>query len=438
VRRIAAWIFLAAALIVAVGGVVFGPWDHDGGAYLLRGAYVAEGLRPYINYPSIYLPLVDLLTAAVAWLPFRLAIAILLPIAWIFAICAATVVLGHIITHDLESSLFLGGFYALFATANGGNHLTLEHGVALFGVLAFAAAFGGRLPLAAFFAACATLSKQNGVLVFLPLIPLVTRRDAGRMIAAAAIPFLLVAIWIRDLPALFHSCVSELITYSRQPALSPPLSTEFVRSPETVILFAIVIVAVFVARSRAVAWTALICAILELMPRLVRNYPHYTINIWPFIALILSLAMPRMRVLFNTFALIALVLVLGRSQWQTPSRLLTVFKAAADRVAEVTPPNEPVRQYGAEPIIEFLANRNEDVINKRVEAVFGPRWDGSNMYSAPPSPSTTVVIIDRGQPWIRDVFRDVRSRGFVVVGQFGRIWIFRTRPTPPARPAAPR
>ena len=89
--RILAWILVAAALLVAVLAVVFGPWDHDGGAYLLRGAYVADGLRPYIDYPSIYPPLVDLLTAGAVRLPLdRLPIAVLLPIAWIVAVSVAS------------------------------------------------------------------------------------------------------------------------------------------------------------------------------------------------------------------------------------------------------------------------------------------------------------------------------------------------------------
>ncbi len=111
--------------------------------------------------------------------------------------------------------------------------------------------------------------------------------------------------------------------------------------------------------------------------------------------------------------------------------------AAADRVAAVTPPDSRVRQYGSEPIIEFLAARQEDVISKPVASVFGAKWDGSGMYSTPPSPSTTVVVIDRGQPWVRSVVEDLGARGFVNVGVFGRIAIFRSRPTSHDRAAAP-
>ena len=437
--RIAASIFLGIALLLAGWWVVYGPWDHDGGAYLLRGAYAADGLRPYLDYPSIYPPLVDGLTAVAVHLPLgRLAIAILLPIAWILANCIATAVLVHVITKDWIASLILGGVYALFAIANGGNHLTLEHAMAFFGLLAFASASAGRLGLAAFFAACATLSKQNGILVFVPILAYSTRRDFARMIAAAAVPVAAVVAWIRDVPAMAKACLSDLITYSRQPAITPQLSTELMRSPETLILFLIVAMAVVLARSRIVVWLALACAVLEFLPRLVRNYPHYTINLWPFLVLILAIAMPRMRrIAIPAIAVLAFVLVGYRTRWRSPSPLLATFEPTAQFVARITPPDGRVRQYGAEPIIEFLANRKEDVINKPVAAVFGAKWDGSGMYSTPPDPSTTVVLVDRGQPWMRSVYENLLARGFVNMAIFGRIAILRNRPTLPARAAAP-
>jgi hypothetical protein len=115
-----------------------------------------------------------------------------------------------------------------------------------------------------------------------------------------------------------------------------------------------------------------------------------------------------------------------------------MFAPAAQRVAAVTPPDARVRQYGSEPIIEFLANRKEDVINKPVSAVFGPVWDGSGMYATPPAPSTTIVLVDQGQPWMRSLYQNLIARGYVNMGIVGRIAILRNQPTSPARAAAPR
>jgi hypothetical protein len=236
---------------------------------------------------------------------------------------------------------------------------------------------------------------------------------------------------------MWNACVSELLVYSRQSAPTPPISGEFVRSPETLLLLLIAVVATVLVR-KPVVWAALACAVVEFLPRLVRNYPHYTINLWPFLALILAFGLTtRARlIVLGVFAAVAMIHVYLHTRWSRVATL-AIFQAAARRVDDVTPPNERVRQYGAEPIIEFLANRSEDVINKPVAAVFGLRWDGSGMYSTPPSASTTVVVIDRGQPWVGSVFADLRARGFANVGEFGRIWIFRSRPTRPARPAAP-
>jgi len=147
--------------------------------------------------------------------------------------------------------------------------------------------------------------------------------------------------------------------------------------------------------------------------------------------------MPRMRIAIPAIAVLAFVLVGYRTRWRSPSPLLATFEPTAQFVARITPPDGRVRQYGAEPIIEFLANRKEDVINKPVAAVFGAKWDGSGMYSTPPDPSTTVVLVDRGQPWMRSVYENLLARGFVNMAIFGRIAILRNRPTPPARAAAP-
>ncbi|HJT17035.1 MAG TPA: hypothetical protein VJ853_06600 [Thermoanaerobaculia bacterium] len=429
---------LVIGLLLAGGSVVYGPWDHDGGAYLLRGAYAGEGLRPYINYPSIYPPLIDALTAPAVWLPVsRLTVAVGLPILWLLALAAASFALGWIVQRDATGALILAALSAVFTVANGGNHLTLELGVALFGGLAFASAIAELPLLAGLFAACATLSKQTGILVFVPLLFLIRPRDYLRALCASAVPLVLCFLWIRDLHAMWNSCVSELLLYSQQSAVTPPISGEFVRSPETVLLLAIVIIAAILVR-KPVTWVALVCAAVELLPRLVRNYPHYTINAWPFIALILAFALTtRVRIAaLGAFAALAMMHFYFHSKWQK-SPLLTTFNDAAQRVAAITPPNGRVRQYGAEPIIEFLADRHEDVINKPVAAVFGATWDGSRMYSTPASPDTTVVVIDRGQPWVRSVFADLHARGFAIAGSFGRIWIFRSRPTAPAPPAAP-
>lgn len=437
--RAAASILLLIALSLAAGAVVFGPWDHDGGAYLLRGAYVAQGLRPYINYPSIYPPIVDATTAVAVLLPLsRLNIALALPILWVIAVAAASFIVVWLLRRDTTAALIVAAISAVFTAANGGNHLTLELGVALFGCLAFAAAIADRPLLAGALTACAALSKQPGVLVFVPLVFLLPRRSLPRAALGASVPLILCTLWIRDLHAMWKGCVSDLMLYSQQSAPTPPIAGEFVRSPETVLLLLIVVVAAALVRT-PVAWAALACAALEFAPRLVRNYPHYTINLWPFIALILAYALTaRVRVaVLGIFCALAMMHFYFHSRWQK-SPLLTIFNDAAQRVAAVTPPNDRVRQYGSEPIIEFLANRNEDVINKPVEAVFGARWNGTNMYTTAPAPTTTVVVVDRGQPWVPRAFAVLRANGWINVGTFGRIWIFRSRPTPPDPPAAPR
>src|ERR1043166_4769473 len=134
------WAAAAVGLMLAAAAIVIGPWDHDGGFYLLRGAAIAGGFRPYIDYHVIYPPLVDMLTAlAVRMMTSRLFLAIAIPFGWIVATAIASGLLTWKITRSHAIATLIGALFPLYAIDNGGNHLTLEFGVAFFTLLALAA-----------------------------------------------------------------------------------------------------------------------------------------------------------------------------------------------------------------------------------------------------------------------------------------------------------
>jgi hypothetical protein len=299
---------------------------------------------------------------------------------------------------------------------------------------------GRALAASALFAAAATLSKQNGALAFLPLIAFaieqraaMTRRHLWAAIAAAASPLLLTVLWIRDVGALVDSLFGALSWYAGQRAVFRPLTfaSEWQRSPETVILLAAVavIATALVARGtrRLVVAAAAAGAVGELLPRLIRNYPHYDINIWPFLALIVVIALAAennaiqrgTRWFVAAFATAASLFVVLTAPWRGTSELLSTFDPVAAHVAAVTPPAGVVRQYGSEPIVEFLANRREEIVNKPYAAVFGAVWDGSGVYPGAPSPGTTVVAVWTGQPWMGQLLQSLAAQGFVRAGVYG-------------------
>jgi hypothetical protein len=434
----AGWIAVILAAIAATADVIFGVWDHDGGFFLQRAAETAAGFKPYLDIGSLYPPLMELMMAPLVMLaPSHILLAVVIPVGWVLVNIAATAFVLRSAGVDRGFALLIGALFAVFSVQNGGNHLTLEHGVTFFGCLAFGVLVRPgtltprRVALAAMFASAATLMKQNGVVVFLPIVAMliaqraeVTRRHVGAFVGGALILPALLLVWLEGkIFVIYDNVVSMLHRYAE--ASDPTtfnLASEAARAPETVLLFATAIaLAVLVARSPRYRWVAIAAAagaVVELLPRYVRNYSHYNLNAWAFIVLTIALALASLsaswqkalRVYFAGFALIAFAGVFLGATWGTPSPLFSIFYPAARTVYAVTPPNALVRQYGSDPIIEFLAYRQQEAANKP-ETTFKV-WDGSGMYATPPDPTTTVVILGN-KPWLPQLQRDLHQRGFV-------------------------
>ena len=281
------------------------------------------------------------------------------------------------------------------------------------------------------------LSKQNGAVALLPVAAIlysrrgeVSRKMTGAFLAGLALPALAILAWLRfNIVAIYYSVVTLLFDYA---AKSSPVEHggwkyEFVY-PVSAFLEIIVIVCglavlVYVPRWRLLAGAGLAAAFLDAVPRFFRDYRHYNINMWAFMVLLLALAAAQPNENRRAAVVAVLLIFATATNFQeigemksTESLLFRVFTPVARVVEYVTPPNGVVRQYGAEPIIEFLASRREDRIDKmRKTAV----WDGSGVYDDAPSKETTVVVIDRGQPWVPPVLHDLQSWHFRLVARFG-------------------
>ena len=447
----AAGLILLACLSLGCADVVIGPWDHDGGFYLQQASYLSQGYRPYVDFTYIYTPLVDVIHALILLFPIgRLVLAVVLPMGWIAANTFATIALARAITGDRAAAMFLGALFPLFSIQNGGNHVTLEHGVALFSTLAITVMFGPssmtpkRLFVVGVLFAAACLSKQNGVVTILPIGAIAwARRDELTKLGllaffagASVLPFLLLC-WIGfNVAAMYRSLVTKLAYYAEVSESGGSWIAEWLRAPESATIYAGALIAAVLAfllyrRWRALVISAVAGAILGFLPRLLRNYPHYNINMWPFLVLALALGAAVLMTKHRS----ATVLVLGSAaavfslgvaqsmQWYPPA--LGYFQTVAHAVSRVTPPDARVRQYGSQPIIEFLSYRNEEMIE--TPDIVMTQWDGSGLYKTPPSPSTTVVLLNEGQPWLPKVQQQMEALGFAVYADFGRAKVLRYR-----------
>jgi hypothetical protein len=451
------WVAGILGMTLAAAWIVVGPWDHDAGYFLQRGADIARGLRPYVDYNTIYPPLVDIITAfAVRTDASRLFLTIALPFAWILANTIASGFLAWTITRSRAAATLIGALFPLFTYENEGNHVTLEHGVALFTILALAAIASEltpltprRLALCGVCVGAAILSKQNGAVALLPVAAIVysrraelSRREIGALFAGLVSLPLVILAWLGfNVTAIYRNVFGLLVNYA---AASTPLRHggwrwEFVYAPWSAFLYVIAIVAgvavmVYVPRWRLLAGAGLLAGIIQTLPRFIRDYRHYNINLWPFIVLLLALAAAQPNE-NRRVAVVAILLVFAPATtfWQlrhtfpSDSLLFRAFVPAAQAVARVTPANGAVRQYGAEPIIEFLASRREDNVDKgrKSQTV----WDGSGFYGDVPPKETTVVVVDDGQSWVPPLLTNLQSWRFQLVARVGtrpEISVFRS------------
>ncbi|HYM60529.1 MAG TPA: hypothetical protein VEZ11_06510 [Thermoanaerobaculia bacterium] len=432
----------AALFALSIVDAIRGQWDHDGGFYLLRAAYVASGLTPYRDYLSIYPPLYDLMNAVpVALIRDRVALAVALPAIWIAAGCVVSFAMVRAFTGRTLAALAAAAMFPVFCIANEGTHVTLEHGVIVFTSLALIFARRGGVASMAACGACAfgaIASKQNGATVVLPIAIMlwarrseVSRRHLLGLAIGAAAPAIAMLAWLRfDFAAIAANVVGDLQKYteaSQQGLTSLP--GEWARSAPTVLFLGGAIlcgVALTIARgapNRLLIFSLLVCALAQLAPRLLRNYPHYDLNAWPYAILLVALAAARLfpqgapgrtvAAFAATLLVAAIATCLPQYQryWSRPGLVETAFIPSARLIRAVSNPGTPIRQYGTEPIIEFLSGRLPEELSLP-RSVYRT-WSTSGIYPDPaPPPGVPVVLVDTGQRWMPAKRADLLRRGY--------------------------
>jgi hypothetical protein len=443
-----------AGMLLAAIDVQRGPWDHDGGFFLLHASYVARGFRPYLDYVSIYPPLMELINAAPVAIGLdRVILTEVIPFAWIVANSMATAVLVWSLTRSRHAALLGAALFPFFSVESEGNHVTLEQGVVFFSCLALAVAARSALPkdreaiLAGSLVSAASLTKQNGILIILPILALWSTNDArvlirrGLLLAIGGLlPLLAILAWLRfGLAAIGRNLVQQFFVYATQTGVEGGLlHNELARSRFTVAAFLIVAASVVVAlarsSSRRMTLLVLSCTVVILLnvaARFHRNYPHYDLNAWPAAVVAVSVALSSIRarnpvaawaggVICGSLLVIAFFTQPGLTlRWVSAGRLTTTFAPAARTLIQLDPRRTArVRQYGAESIIEYLSGHLPDPLSLSYSQLSAQN-DGRSVYDLHPPKDELVLIVDRGQPWAEQTRRALEASGWKTVASNG-------------------
>jgi hypothetical protein len=395
-------LFLLACLGLATADIFWGFWDHDSGFYLNQSAMIAAGLKPFVDFVTIYPPLFNVLNAipmvfgvepwALVWMT---------PLFWICANTALTIVYlrGELAGQWPAWAVWaVGGAFALFCIDSGGNHVTLEHGVVFFGIASLIA-FRARAPWqwlgVGASIACAVLSKQVGVLLLIPFVTqLRTWRQAGELALGFFLPILGFLAWLHfDIESIARS-VQALRAYVDVGTSDAWILfvrffgvslADLTRAPWIIIFLAACwglgvygIEHLLKERElRRAAWLGswVLIGLMYFGARAKNNFPHYSINCWPALLVVMAacwnLVPPTVyRRFFQAATMLSLGLMIvfssrlhdiqGRpyfTRWEGEGRIF-FLRRIAEELRRNVPAEASVTHLGMEEsVILFMAGR---------------------------------------------------------------------------------
>lgn len=395
---IAAFGFFILSIFLYLLDVFRGPWNHDEGYYLVQSLAISQGLKPIIDYPTLYPPLFNILNA----IPLLLKIdhwilAWSLPLFWVVMNGLLTTFCWKKYTGSRwEVCLFVGALFPIFCILFEGNHITLELGVtffALLGLLHFDAEKSYTFFGVGILVGCAFLVKQMGILLLLPFVTQVrTLKQIVYLFFGVGISIFLCVWWFHFdfekmgsnfqwLSQYVHRASPNGILFSLKVFFIKTLITEedklFVLSLSLLVLLCSVInilQAIKTKKWRYCFWIMswLIVGIVYFGARAINDYPHYTLNCWAVIIVLLASGDAFFRLkLICAFVLFYLLILLnlyhaqffyyivGKSlnRWSAPNALVAFFKPMAAELKVLLPNHVTVTQLGFEEfIIFFLAD----------------------------------------------------------------------------------
>ncbi|MBL7544817.1 MAG: hypothetical protein JNL11_13450 [Bdellovibrionaceae bacterium] len=326
--------------------------------------------------------------------PHDIAI-IWIPLFWIYSNGFLTFITSFRINKNVQISLFLMILFTFISIENGGNHVTLEHGIIFFSLLSYNIYLSKESIknkyLFFFLYGLSVLSiamvKQVGILLLPYFLFIVldrnfflNKKESLKKISCFVFgAFTALYITFHSFKAnvnqiysqLFHRIANYL---ADSPSNQTFLLSELLRSPYTVSLFASTLILAYFFISSQNLKLIKKMEILMLIglvfgyafARTIRNYPHYTLNSWFPILILFALffqfeGTKNRKFLFTLFFLLTVGSV-GTlvTRWNTSykfSEINSFFLPSAKFIRESTTPDQPILQLGEEPVIEFLSYR---------------------------------------------------------------------------------
>lgn len=414
--------------------MVYGVWDHDGGYYLLKSKLISQGYFPFADFQFVYFPLFIFISSLFFKLPVSdLVLVFLIPFTWTISNAALTYKIAILKTESVSFGLVSTIIFFVFCIENGNNHLTLEQGIVFFTLIIFYLEEMKKPNAIPAIAGAVILNKQIGIVSL--LYALFVSYSANRKIMRGMRSY---CIWgIVSLVLLFGMAKFDFQAikfhlfdefYLNVNAVEPFslkfILNEFRRSLFS-FLFLICNVLIFcflffnLPGSRLNLALVFCSILLYVSVRGVRDYPHYSLNSWPFSLLLLIYFFNYARNLkmlkYHKMAVLVLIgsffyqngkeFLNGRSKWSYGSSVLEFFVPLAEEIKKRSLSNEKILALGQDNIIEYLADR--------MPQDFKLPW--YKPYNAIELTSNLVVIFNDSYPGSKEMHVRLQKEGFRLV-----------------------
>lgn len=409
--------------------IVWGQWNHDGGYYLVVSQWIYDGKKPYIDFPLHYPPLQLFLNTIPMYLGLsRYWLPVIIPMGWVIAISGLSFLIlkkwiGNSIIAILASCSFI-----LLNIENQGNTVMLEHGVVFFalvgiGILQLEIRPEVKSVLIGLSIILATLCKQSALL-FTPLLTLVYLQKnhkfyISRLILAFLFLILMGLIFLRsDILTVYESLTRGLINNvkTHNEVNFSFLYNDYFRSKTTLLMIALCLLSLFLHKKntqwgKALKVSLILTLCLVLSFRVIRNYYHYNLMLWPVVLISLGLIdydkylkpLKRTLYLLNLGYLFFFFYTVRTNNliWRDQSIFFELFTPVARKIEEMVPEGTPFLQVGEENILEFLAHRKQSG-----QVV----WE--TPYDEIPITDKVIVVSNHGQPGLNDWIKKIESKNY--------------------------
>lgn len=399
--------------------MIYGVWDHDGGYYLLRSKLMSQGYFPFADFQFVYFPLFIFLNSFFFKLPIsELKLAFLIPFIWTLMNAFMTYKIAILKTKSVVFGVLISTLFFIFSIENGNNHLTLEQGIVFFTLMIFYFEEIKKAKAIPMMVGVVILNKQIGFISLIySLYASYKMHKNIKSLLASYVSWgilslvLLLAMSKFDIQSLKFHLFDE---FNLNVSAVEPFSLKFILNEFHRSLFSflflicncIIFFFLFIKQKeqRISLFLVFSSFLLYLFVRGVRDYPHYSLNIWPYSLILFIYWFNFTKDLkiskYNKLIFIGLAAafcyqnvieyVNHKSKWSYGSSVLEFFVPISDELNKLTKTGDKVLVLGQENIIEYLADRmpqdlklpwykpyNQIELSSNVVVIFNDSYEGS-------------------------------------------------------------